>query len=231
LLYVSKIYNIRNSQAPKQFSLKVKTKKVFSHLKRIYWGDKVKTGGDYEMSCEKTLVEKLVTSERIYDGRVISLRKDIVELPNLRTTTREVVEHPGAAAIVPLLEGNKILMIRQYRHATKEILMEIPAGTLEKGEKPEECASRELTEETGCKAKELKKIISCYLAPGYSSEVIDIYLATGISQLDQKPEADEKIQVFTMSLDEAEQKIRDGKIRDAKTIIGILHILSLQFRK
>jgi len=183
------------------------------------------------MSCEKTLVEKLVTSERIYDGSVISLRKDVVELPTLRTTTREVVEHPGAAAIVPLLEDNKIVMIRQYRHATKEILLEIPAGTLQKGEKPEECASRELTEETGCRATELKKIVSCYLAPGYSSEVIHIYLATGISQLDQKPEADEKIQVFTINLYAAEQKIKDGKIRDAKTILGIMYVLSLQFRK
>jgi ADP-ribose pyrophosphatase len=183
------------------------------------------------MSCEKIFVEKLVNSERIYNGRVINLRKDIVELTNLRTTTREVIEHPGAAAIVPLLEDNKILMIKQYRHATEETLMEIPAGTLQKGEKPEECASRELTEETGCKAKELKKIVSCYLAPGYSNEVIHIYIATDISQVDQKPEEDENIQVVTMSLDEAVQKIKDDKIRDAKTIIGILYVLSFQSRK
>lgn len=183
------------------------------------------------MRYEKTLIEKVVTSERIYDGRVISLRKDVIELPNHRTTTREIVEHPGAAAIVPLLEGNKILMIRQYRHATKEILMEIPAGTMQKDEKPEECASRELTEETGCHAKKLKKIMSCYLAPGYSSEVIHIYLAIGISRLEQKPEADENIQVLTITLDEAEQKIKAGEIRDAKTIIGILYVLSFQRKK
>ncbi len=183
------------------------------------------------MAGEKPFFEKVVTSERIYDGRVIDVRKDVIELPNHRTATREVVEHPGAAAIVPLLEGEKILVIKQYRHPTEEVLLEIPAGTLKENEKPEECASRELMEETGCRAEELNKIVSCYLAPGYSSEVIHIYLAEGISQSEREPDADENIQVSTISLHEAEQKIKAGEIRDAKTIIGILYVLSLQLKK
>jgi ADP-ribose pyrophosphatase len=109
--------------------------------------------------------------------------------------------------------------------------MEIPAGTLEKDEKPEEGASRELREETGYTAKELERIVSCYLAPGYSSEVLHIYLATGLSQVEQKPEADENIKVLTVSLQEAEQKIKAGEIRDAKTIIGIFYVLSFKTKR
>ncbi|MEM3088229.1 MAG: NUDIX hydrolase, partial [Candidatus Bathyarchaeia archaeon] len=107
------------------------------------------------------LSEKTRCSRRIYDGKVINLRVDTVKLPNGRTTIREVVEHPGAVAIVPFLKTDVILMIRQYRHPTGEVLLEIPAGTLKKDEKPEDCAIRELIEETGYKPSEIRKMLEC----------------------------------------------------------------------
>jgi len=168
------------------------------------------------------LFEKTLRSRRIYDGKVINLRVDTVKLPNGRVTIREVVEHPGAVAVVPFLKPDVILMIRQYRHPTGEVLLEIPAGTLKKGEKPEDCAIRELIEETGYKPSEMRKMLGCYLAPGYSSELIHLYEAKKLVQVKKKPEFDEKIQVMQVELEKALKMIETSEIKDAKTICGIL---------
>jgi ADP-ribose pyrophosphatase len=168
------------------------------------------------------LFEKTQYSRRIYDGKVINLRIDTVKLPNGRITIREVVEHPGAVAIVPFLKPDVILMIRQYRHPTGQVLLEIPAGTLKKGEKPEDCAIRELIEETGYKPSEMRKMLGCYLAPGYSSELIHLYEAKKLVQVKKKPEFDEKIQVMQVDLEKALKMIETSEIKDAKTICGIL---------
>jgi ADP-ribose pyrophosphatase len=164
--------------------------------------------------------EKLLSSEKVYEGKLINTRKDEIRLKG-KLFTREVVEHPGSVAIVPILNNGSIVMIEQYRHPVEKVLLEIPAGTLEINENAIECAHRELIEETGYKAGNLKKIISCYLAPGYCTELIHIFLATEIKVAKQRLEDDESIKVVTRELPEVKKMIKDGIIKDAKTIIGV----------
>ncbi|MDO8589475.1 MAG: NUDIX hydrolase [Armatimonadota bacterium] len=168
------------------------------------------------------LREKTIESKRIYDGRVVNLRVDTVELPNGRRAAREVVEHKGAVAIVPLIDTDVVVMVRQFRQPTGEILLEIPAGTLDPGEDPDDCAAREIIEETGYRAGTLHKMFKSYLAPGYSSEMLHTYLATDLRQTEAAPEADELLDVVTVGLNEALGMIETGQIKDAKTICGLL---------
>ena len=169
------------------------------------------------------MLEKVLFSEEVYEGKLIRARKDKIQLRG-KVFTREIVEHPGSVAIVPLLDDKTIVMIEQYRHSIKESILEIPAGTLEKNEVAIECANRELTEETGYKAEELKKLTSCYLAPGYCTELIHIFLATRIKSTKQRLEDDEFIKVLSMDLEEVKDKIKNGIIKDAKTLIGIFFL-------
>ena len=121
-------------------------------------------------------LEHCTKSDSVYKGRILNLRVDQVEFADGTSAIREVVEHRGAAAIVPLLEDN-VILVRQFRYAASAELLEIPAGTLEQGEDPEICARRELEEETGYRCNELDKILECFVAPGYSTERIHFYLA------------------------------------------------------
>jgi len=166
------------------------------------------------------LYEKILSSEKLYEGKLINTRKDEIRLKG-KVFTREVVEHPGSVAIVPILNDGSIVMIEQYRNPIEEVLLEIPAGTLEINENAIECAHRELIEETGYKAGNLKKLISCYLAPGYCTELIHIFLATEIKYAKQRLEDDESIRVTTIELPKVKKMIKDGIIKDAKTIIGV----------
>lgn len=168
------------------------------------------------------MTEKLLSSRRVYDGRVINLRVDTVELPDGRTTTREVVEHHGAVAIVPLLDDGRVVLVRQYRRAVGEELLEIPAGTLEQGEDPDECAVRELAEETNYRAGRMERMYFTYLAPGYSSEGMHAYLARDLEPCQGTPDQDEWIDVERVPLAEAVGMIRNGAIKDAKSVAGIL---------
>ncbi len=170
------------------------------------------------------MTENTLHSDIIYKGKLINLRRDQIEIRD-GIFTREVVEHPGAVAIIPLLNNEKILMIKQYRHSVGEFLLEIPAGTLEKNESIEECAYRELIEETGYKAERLIKIISYYLAPGYSDEFMHIFLASDLEKTKSKLEDDECIEVITLALKEVKEKIKNGSIKDAKTIAGMSYLL------
>lgn len=174
---------------------------------------------------DESLIEKLVHSSNIYEGQLFNLRKDTVKLPNGRLTERHVVEHRGAVAIIPII-GDKIVLIRQFRQAAGKILDEIPAGTLEKGEEPDKCAVRELREETGYVGN-LKRLFHCYLAPGYSTEVINFYSATNLKQVEHETDSDEFIEVLTISKIEAVRMIVSNEIEDAKTICGILMIKRL----
>ena len=169
--------------------------------------------------------EEVVSSKAIYEGKILRIKLDEVKLPNGYVTVREIVEHPNAVALIPIDSDGKIIMINQYRHSAQEVLLEIPAGTMEKNETPEECAKRELLEETGYEAKKLKKIFSCYLAPGYSTEFIHIFLATDLIYKGQKTEADEQIKVVKLSLKEALEKIKKNEVKDAKTICSILFFI------
>jgi len=167
-------------------------------------------------------MEEVVSSKIIYEGKLLRVKLDEVKLPNNYITVREIVEHPNAVALIPITSDGKIVMVNQYRHSAKEVLLELPAGTMEKNELPEECAKRELLEETGYEAKELKKLFSCYLAPGYSTEFIHIFLAKNLVYKGQKLEFDEQIKLVELNLNDALKKIEKGEIKDAKTICSLL---------
>jgi ADP-ribose pyrophosphatase len=168
------------------------------------------------------LTERTVESKRIYDGRIVSLRVDTVELPDGKTAHREIVEHRGAVAIVPMLDSQQIVMVRQYRQAAGEVLLEIPAGTLGAGEDPEECARRELIEETGYSAHEMTRLFGSYLSPGYSDEMLHTYLATGLTEGPGLQDEDEFVEVVKINLSDVMRMIQLGEIKDAKSICGCL---------
>lgn len=169
-------------------------------------------------------MEKTITSRVLYRGRAVTFRTDEVELPNGRRTTRDVVEHPGAVAIVPVLPDGRIVLVRQYRYAARRDLLEIPAGTLESGEMPLDCARRELREETGYDAEMFEELLRCYVAPGYSDELIHIFVARDLSESHGEMEYDEDIEVELHEPDEAIDMIKRNVIEDSKTINGILAI-------
>jgi ADP-ribose pyrophosphatase len=163
-------------------------------------------------------------SRRVYDGKIINVRVDEVQI-NDRQTIREIVEHGGSAAILPLI-GNTIIMEKQYRHAIGKELYEIPAGTLEEGESPEECAKRELIEETGYRAGKLERLGQCYMTPGYCTELIHFFVATDLEEVSHEMDADEDLTVVKMTIDDAVKKILDGEIVDAKTVCVVLTYLA-----
>lgn len=164
--------------------------------------------------------ERVVRSELAFSGKLIKVRVDEVLLPSGRMVKREIVLHRGAVAILGV-DGDEILMERQYRHAASKFMWEIPAGTIEEGETPIECARRELVEETGYSAETFEELIHFYVAVGYSTEVIHIFLANGLKRAKYSPEEDETIKIQMIPLDEVLRMIRENEIEDAKTIIGI----------
>ncbi len=165
--------------------------------------------------------EKIQT---IYKGRVVTLNLETVTLPNGLSVELEVVRHPGAAAIVPLLNHDTVILIRQYRLAAGGYIYEIPAGKLHQGEDPAHCATRELEEEIGYRAGRLDKIATFFTAPGFTDEVMHLYVARDLARGTQALDGDEVLEVVEMSLEKAMAHIFDGTIRDAKTIIGLQSI-------
>lgn len=168
------------------------------------------------------LIEKPVSSERIYDGAMINVRRDTVTLPNGRKASREVVEHPGAVAIVPVTADGRVVMVRQFRHPVGQVLLEIPAGKLDPGEQPDDCARRELEEETGFAAKNLKRLAAIYTGPGFSNEIIHLYLASGLTAAARHPDEDEFLAVESYDRDQLKKMLAAGALRDAKTLVGLL---------
>lgn len=159
----------------------------------------------------------------IYTGKKINVRKDEIVLEDGRRVTREVIEHPGSAAIIPFVSENEIILIQQYRHAIKETIYEIPAGTLDKGETFYACADRELVEETGYKAGTLEPLITIFPSPGILSETMHLFKATNLVKTQTNYQADESIKgMVQVKLSEALEMIKKGVIRDAKTVCSIL---------
>ncbi len=163
----------------------------------------------------------LLSSEQVYAGKFLKLNVDTVALPNGRTTTLEILRHPGASAVVPLKEDGTVILIRQLRHATGGFIYEIPAGKLDPAEDPKACAARELEEEVGYRAGHMELLTSIWTAPGFTDEVIHIYLGTSLQKGQQRLDHDEVLEIVEWPLEKAIQKIQDGTIRDAKTIIGL----------
>ena len=161
-----------------------------------------------------------LSSENIYKGRIFDVRLDSIREGDVEYT-REIVVHRGSAVIVPVFEDNKVALVRQYRHAAGKYMLETPAGSLEKGEDPKTGAIRELEEEIGVVAANVEVISEFYVSPGFLTEKMFVYLATGLTETAQNLESDELIEIERLTFPQALDMIRDGKIEDAKTIIGI----------
>ena len=165
--------------------------------------------------------ETVVSSERIYEGRVVKLRVDTVTLPNGKQSKREVVEHGGAVAIVAMKDDETIYLVRQFRLPSGGPLLEIPAGGIDEGEEPAEAARRELAEEIGMVPETLIPLYEAFAAPGYTTEIIYGFLAKDFKAAPEAQDEDEFVEIVTMRLDDAIAAITSGEIQDMKTIAGL----------
>jgi ADP-ribose pyrophosphatase len=177
-----------------------------------------------------------VSGERKYTGRVISLDLDRVRFPDGSVGELEMIRHPGASAIVPVLSepggsDPQLLLIRQYRYAAERFVYEIPAGRLEAGEAPEACAHRELREETGCTAAGMEHVFTMYTTPGFTDERIHVFLATGLTRGAHAREGDEFIELVTLPLSKVLEMIERNEIEDAKTALAILYVAGFRLGK
>lgn len=166
--------------------------------------------------------ETTVDSKLVFEGRVVNLKVDTVNLPNGKQAAREVVVHPGAVAVVAVTDADELVLIKQFRYPVGQVIWEIPAGKLEKGENPLSCAQRELAEETGHGADQWKHLSTFFTTPGFSDEIMYVYLATGLHTDKQIADDDEFIELHYVPFAEAVRMIADGEIKDAKSIAGIL---------
>lgn len=164
---------------------------------------------------------EIISSQRVFDGRVFNIDRDVISLPNGGTAVRETVRHNGASAMVAVDESGKILFVRQYRHSAGAHTLEIPAGTLEKGEDPYDCAMRELEEETGYKTDKMEFLVKFYSSIGFCSEILYIYLANDLYAGTANPDDDEFIELERYTPAEAIEMIFSGEIIDSKTIASI----------
>jgi ADP-ribose pyrophosphatase len=166
---------------------------------------------------------KTLRSKTVYTGSVFGVRRDEVLEPTGVRATREVITHPGSVVVLPVLADGRIVMIRQYRHATRQFLWELVAGRIDHGESVRHAAARELIEETGYRAKRLRVFLDVFPTPGFLEERMYILLAEGLREGQATPEDDEKITVKIFARKELEKMMRGGKLRDAKSIAGLLY--------
>ena len=165
---------------------------------------------------------ELITSENTYTGRAFTVRRDHLLTPSGNTVKYDIIEHIGSVSLVPVDENGQVYFVRQYRHAAGIDLLELPAGTLEPGEPPEEAARREIREEIGMAAQNMLEIGSFYLAPGYSTELMHVFLATGLTYDPLDPDADEYLSVEKLPVAEALQLAESGQMQDAKSLAALL---------
>lgn len=177
----------------------------------------------------KKFEEKTIETEVIYEGKVVTLQVDEVLLPNGKRSKRELIKHPGAVAVIPVTDDNKILLVEQFRKPLEKSLLEIPAGKLDDNENPLAAAVRELEEETGYTTRELSFVTSFYTSPGFADELIHIYITDKLIKLDNPPAGDEDefVEVHELTLEEAKQYVIEEKIHDAKTNYAILYLHAL----
>ncbi|MCK8816605.1 NUDIX hydrolase [Natroniella sulfidigena] len=171
------------------------------------------------------LTEKTISSEQIYQGQIINLKVDQVQLPNGNNSTREIVEHSGGVTVIPYQAG-KVTLVEQFRKPAEKVLLELPAGKLEAGEDLELCALRELKEETGYQANSLQKLTSFYSSPGFTDEMIHLFLATDLKQYEQQPDPEEFIELRQIKVEQVAKMLAEGEFEDAKTIIGLQYLVN-----
>ena len=171
--------------------------------------------------------EKTISTKRIYEGKIINLRVDTVELPDGGTALRELVEHPGGVGVVALTDDNKIILVKQFRKPLETSIYEVPAGKMDKGdgETPESCGRRELEEETGCRADEFIYLGYMYPSPGFVDEVTQLFLARGLHKGKAHPDEDEYLNIEEIGFEKAVEMTMNNEINDAKTVFGILKTL------
>jgi nudix-type nucleoside diphosphatase (YffH/AdpP family) len=167
------------------------------------------------------LLERVAASDRIYDGRILNVRVDTVEMADGRSARREIVEHAAVVAIVPVDSRGNVVLVRQYRLAAEEALLEIPAGGVDEGEDIEAAAQREMQEEIGHRAGILRRLAGFYVSPGYITEYIHAFLATELVEEPAPGDEDEQIEIVRVPLEDALRLIETGDIKDAKSIIGL----------
>ncbi|MFV0520335.1 MAG: NUDIX domain-containing protein [Lachnospirales bacterium] len=165
---------------------------------------------------------EIKSSKKMYSGKIFDIYQDEIELPNGNIASRDSLIHNGAAAVLPIDEKGNIILVRQYRHSVLDYVLEIPAGKLEKDEDPKVCAIRELEEEIGYISSDFSYMFKTYIAVGYSSEVIHIYLAKDLKKTVQNLDDDEFLEIETYTLDECMTMIQNGNILDSKTIATLL---------
>ena len=174
--------------------------------------------------------ERTITSRRVYSGEKLNLRVDVVELPNGNRATREIIETTHGVAIIALIR-REVLMVRHYRHALGFLGLELPGGGVKPNESPRRAAQRELAEETGFKAKALRKVLDVYPSCGHSNEVTHIFTATQLYQAGEEQPKDELVQVVSIPLERTPALMKKGTIKDAKTIAGLLFFLKSNKRR
>lgn len=166
--------------------------------------------------------EKTVSSEKVFEGRIIKVKVDKVEMPDGSTSTRELVEHPGGVGVVAVTDNDEIILVKQYRKPLDKVIYEIPAGKLDPGEHHRTCGIRELEEETGLSANVFEYMGFIYPSPGFTDEVTHVYLAKELTQGETHPDDDEFLDVEKVPFERALKMVIDGEINDAKSVFGIL---------
>ena len=168
------------------------------------------------------LTEKTISSEEIFSGRILHIRRDTVELPGGGRSFREVVDHPGGVCVLALDDENRVLLVRQFRYPYEKVLTELPAGKLEIGEDPEQAALRELREETGAVPGTFQSLGELYPSPGYCGEIIRMYLARDLTFGEAHLDEDEFLNLERVPFDQLVEQVLSGEIKDAKTIAAVL---------
>ncbi|WP_257347849.1 NUDIX domain-containing protein [Pseudalkalibacillus decolorationis] len=172
----------------------------------------------------KNLEEKTIGSKILYNGKIIDLMLEDVELPDGNKSQREVVKHPGAVAVIAMTPENKMVLVRQYRKPLNRTIVEIPAGKLEKGEAPESCARRELEEETGYRSDRLTHVKSFYTSPGFADELVHLYFTDSLEKGNVQLDEDEFVELMEVTLDEAIELMMTNEIYDAKTAFAVQYL-------
>jgi len=168
------------------------------------------------------LIERFVGKKTIWRGRAVDFRVDTVRLPNGKKATREYLDHPGAVGVLPFVDRDTVVMVRQYRHPVGEVTLEMPAGKLDKGESALSCVKRELREETGYTARKMRPLLRYWPTPAFANEILHLYVATGLKAGEMKTDDDEFLHCVTVPFKKAVRMALNGEIKDSKTIIGLL---------